>query len=367
MRSATNLKISPMLPSIPPSFLAKKSKILASLSRSTESYSDNSPKGSVDAQIVDLIDEINAYEGLVTTSSCAGRVAVFVEGRQDRTAPAYGTGDGADGQEHDGCNEGKGVDAEAEHSNASKVTASPGGKGGGRWLYVSHDPITSTTKQESSPNYFSQLLGLSPPKTTITQAQNDESTPRIIHLTFSPLILHVHCATLHNAKPLLAAAINSGFRESGVQSLKVLDRAEAEKGTGVMVAIRTSGLSFSSVVGVAHVAEGVERLGQVVSEEYLRMCVGIINERFRWNDERTKRFRAELSMAMSREGFGAGGAVASNTNEWENKDDRRRRMQAEGLEKQRQAKEDSLTKTKRQPEDPSMDDLEQNLAIFDVG
>jgi hypothetical protein len=133
-----------------------------------------------------------------------------------------------------------------------------------------------------------------------------------------------------------------------------------------MVAIRTSGLSFSSVVGMAHVAEGVERVGQVVSEEYLRMCVGIINERFRWNDGRRERFRAELSMAMSRERFGAGWAVASNANGWENKDDRRRRKQAEGLEKQRQAKEDSLA-TNQEPEDSSMDDLEPNLAIFDFG
>jgi tRNA wybutosine-synthesizing protein 3 len=366
-----------MPPSIPRAFAAKKSKIVAQLSQSTNSYADNSPKGSVDVQIVDLINEINAYDGLVTTSSCAGRAAVFVEGRRNRTWTA-GNGE----VERDGGLDGEGDVLEADDRNAGKigsggtgvwkgsgVTASPGGKGGGRWLFVSHDPIIFTTTEESSPDYFSKLLGLAPPKSIPLQAQDTRTAPQIVHLTFSPLILHIHCATLQHAKPLLAAAINSGFRESGVQSLKILDQVEVEKGTGVMVAIRTAGLNFSSVVGIAHVVDEVEQLRQVVSEEYLRLCVGVINERFWWNDERRERFRVELTRAMTREGFVSAYGTAENASErWEDKDDRRRRKEAEGLARQREArKEVSTIRNGESVLDSSINELEQNLSIFDDG
>ena len=65
-------------------FAAKKAKILSQLSVPDAEYSDASPKGSVDDGIRDLIDEINALDGLVTTSSCAGRVSVFVKALEER-------------------------------------------------------------------------------------------------------------------------------------------------------------------------------------------------------------------------------------------------------------------------------------------
>src|SRR5437763_4376424 len=72
---------------IPASFARKKAAILAALSLPTDEYQDRSPKGSVDDEIRDLIDEINAYDGLVTTSSCAGRIAVFLEGDKAPRGP----------------------------------------------------------------------------------------------------------------------------------------------------------------------------------------------------------------------------------------------------------------------------------------
>jgi len=67
---------------LPPSFVAKKQKILEQLAVPAEQYDDLSPKGSIDEKIRDLIDEINALEGCVTTSSCAGRISVFLEGKR---------------------------------------------------------------------------------------------------------------------------------------------------------------------------------------------------------------------------------------------------------------------------------------------
>lgn len=108
--------------SLPQGFLRKKAKILEQLSIPDSEYHDLSPKDSVDIQIRDLIDEINGVEGLVTTSSCAGRVSVFLEGEKKKERVEEDVGE--------------------DEMRAKTTTAGTGGKGGGgRWLYVNHDPI----------------------------------------------------------------------------------------------------------------------------------------------------------------------------------------------------------------------------------
>jgi tRNA wybutosine-synthesizing protein 3 len=89
-------------------FGEKKAAILRSLSQPDEDYQDLSPKGTVDEGIRNLIKAINHIPGLVTTSSCAGRVSVFLE------APPVAA-------EDDGT------------LPTGKV-----GKGG-KWLFISHD------------------------------------------------------------------------------------------------------------------------------------------------------------------------------------------------------------------------------------
>ena len=95
------------LPPISETFARRKGKILQELSVPHAEYSDRSPKGTVDEGIRQLINEINAYEGLVTTSSCAGRISVFQEG----------------------------------NGISSDMPGVPGGKGGGKFLFVSHEPV----------------------------------------------------------------------------------------------------------------------------------------------------------------------------------------------------------------------------------
>ncbi len=77
------------LSEMPSRFGAKKQSILSRLAQPEGEYQDLSPKGSVDEQIRELVSEINGSEGFVTTSSCSGRVAVYLDG------PAK---DGDDGQ-----------------------------------------------------------------------------------------------------------------------------------------------------------------------------------------------------------------------------------------------------------------------------
>jgi tRNA wybutosine-synthesizing protein 3 len=135
----------------PSSFDIKKQKILATLSQPDEEYTDLSPKGSVDAAIRDLIAEINEYDGLVTTSSCAGRVSVFLEGKK------------------------KVAQAKSSEPNAE---AGPTGKGGGKWLFVSHDPVT--VDEEVS---LHTMFGLVPADGT---KMPDGAS--LVHFKFEPMV-----------------------------------------------------------------------------------------------------------------------------------------------------------------------------------
>ena len=126
-------------------------------------------------------------------------------------------------------------------------------------------------------------------------------------------------ASLHYAKTILAAAINSGFRESGVQSLKNLDDVNAFP----MVAVRTSGLAFESLIGCCEDHDDIgDSLKPLVSEDYLRMLLRIGNERFVTNRERTARFEDELSAGRGR------------GSQWEDTEVRKERKRNAGLAEQ---------------------------------
>lgn len=211
---------------IPPSFARRKEAILAQLAVPDDEYTDLSPKGTVDAGIRDLIDEINGLDGLVTTSSCAGRVSVFLEGRRaGQGGPAAADegsllllpghhlaveeGEGGDGVENQGPGQGGGQ-AEAGGAAASAVragggngrdeppapasadtVAGVGGKGGGgRWLFVSHEPVESRGKLDSEPNIVAALLGMEEPIFDGREGSSAEEMgeSRLIHFKFEPMV-----------------------------------------------------------------------------------------------------------------------------------------------------------------------------------
>lgn len=143
---------------VPPSFVSKKSRILASLSVPVEQYDDLSPKGSIDIGIRDLIDEINALEGCVTTSSCAGRISVFLEGKRS---------------------------AASEDETERDTTAGVGGKGGGgRWLFVSHDSVDTETFQ----GYWFEKLGMKTPPSEESMKSRISEEKRFVHFKFEPMV-----------------------------------------------------------------------------------------------------------------------------------------------------------------------------------
>ena len=158
-------------------------------------------------------------------------------------------------------------------------------------------------------------------------------------------------ASLHHAQPILAAAINAGFRESGIQSLKNLDDSEAFP----MVAIRTAGVALESLVGLIpdrmqdrkDGTETEEHIIRIVSEEYLELLVNIANERFKTNAERMKRFEQDLFKRES----GLGQA-------WEDSKSRQERKRAEGLKQQQVLREVQI---KRKGDDPPASDSYEEL------
>lgn len=161
-------------PQIPPSFTAKKNAILASLSIPEPTYTDLSPKGSVDAAIKPLIDRINALDGVVTTSSCAGRASVFLEGRKQ----------GKRHEERGDTQNNEGLGKESEQA------AVPGGKGmGGKWLFVSHEPV-DLSKKGKGREIMTELLGLGS-----LEAQNEAMAlseevdeARLVRFQFEPMV-----------------------------------------------------------------------------------------------------------------------------------------------------------------------------------
>ncbi|TPX65314.1 hypothetical protein SpCBS45565_g05250 [Spizellomyces sp. 'palustris'] len=136
---------------------------------------DKSPKGSIDEPVRPLLDVVNKCKDLVTTSSCSGRVAIYVD---------------------------------ADPSTLEKV------KKGGIWLSVSHDPLLI----EDSTRLWSSLFPTHPEPTSIEfcPATPSLSDP-IIYFKFEPFILHVLTRSSEAAAELLTVALQAGYANSGIQ------------------------------------------------------------------------------------------------------------------------------------------------------
>ncbi|KAI6775686.1 hypothetical protein HG530_002444 [Fusarium avenaceum] len=282
------------LASCPSAFVERKKKILEQLAIPDTEYTDASPKGSVDEGIRDLIDEINQQSGFVTTSSCAGRVSVFLEGRRV-----------------------------AEVEGEDEQIAGVGGKGaGGTWLFVSHDPVPDTGDKNTD---WSSMFGLED-STLAQETIGVVKERRLVHFKFEAMILHVLTASPEHAQILLRCGLQAGFRESG--ALNIIP--SGKDAVTPMVAIRTMGLVFESLIGQQ--VDGHRQ--RIVSPEYLQTLVQIANERFAENKKRIERFQNAFRDAVS--------APAPRRNpegqKWEDAAARRERKRAEGLRKKAEMK-----------------------------
>lgn len=154
-------------------------------------------------------------------------------------------------------------------------------------------------------------------------------------------------ASLLHAQPVLSAAINAGFRESGVQSLKNLNDPNAFP----MIAIRSAGLALSSMIGYAQVDDGNDSIRSMVEESYLQTLLELANGRFVENTKRADRFQRQLLQGANKQ-----------TRQWEDGKVRAKRLKTLGLEQQNKQSRNSA---KDQLSCNSGDDVTHDLLGLD--
>ncbi|GKT96334.1 tRNA wybutosine-synthesizing protein [Colletotrichum tofieldiae] len=272
------------LPSSPVPFTARKHKILEQLSVPDAEYTDASPKGSVDVAIRELIDELNALDGFVTTSSCAGRVSVFLEGRRAPVMPAStSTGPATPGEPHP-----QSATQSDDKNNGSTIATIAGP---GEREAVARGCLVG--EKDAAGHGVAGESG---------SAQPGRRRKRLIHFKFEPMILHVLTASLEHAQLLLKCAFAAGFRESGALNLLPAITAtelqvDSSSPVTPMVGVRTMGLALESLIGYIDDNDGAPHC--TVSVDYLRDLLQIANERFAENAARIARFRAALQEALA--------------------------------------------------------------------
>jgi tRNA wybutosine-synthesizing protein 3 len=196
---------------------------------------DKSRKGGVDAPIADLINCINSHPCFFTTSSCSGRVSIFLE---QPHAPLLS-------------------DPYHEAESNGKAGAKSKVKLGGSWVYVSHEPakvdeVVTTVRR-------------------LYQGAKQEQDLGLLVFRFEPFIMALECSSLAAAQGLVACAMASGYRESGVTSV----------GKRLIVAVRSS-IRLEAPIG--------EKGKLLVPEEYLRFLTETANKKFILNQQRIDRF-----------------------------------------------------------------------------
>ncbi|KAH8811398.1 methyltransferase TYW3-domain-containing protein [Xylogone sp. PMI_703] len=318
-------------------FHLKKSTILANLSVPASSYDDLSPKGSIDAGIRTFIDEINAIEGLVTTSSCSGRVAVFLEGERKKRVDEGGSKD----------------EEEVEEEEESRTKAGVGGKGGGgKWLFVSHDAVDLSACESESEGGIVGVFGMVKGEDARV-LMNERMDTRFIHFKFEPFILHILTDSLTSAQNVLKAALQAGFRESGAINLTSPSPSSSSGPAAInpIVAVRSMGLSLESIIGFHHEDRDI----CMVPEWQLRNLVEISNQRFVENEKRIERFRELLIRGTGKHAEGRKKGEGEGV--WEDAAVRRERMRVEGLRRREVLKE----------QEKNGSQLENDEIIEDIG
>ncbi|KAF5209746.1 hypothetical protein E0198_004057 [Clavispora lusitaniae] len=153
-------------------FDQKKASILQEIGVTSEASPDASPKGTIDELCLPIINVINSHPDMVTTSSCSGRVSVFLEGKK------------------------------SDHQIGAKGNE-------GRWLFVTHEPSDLEKWYEQVDFVYGSDMDTS-------------SGTRYILFKFEPLILHVKCRDLKTANLLFSTAMGCGFRETGIGSNNIV-------------------------------------------------------------------------------------------------------------------------------------------------
>lgn len=269
-------------------FDQKKQYLLQEIGLNSETNLDASPKGTIDALCIPLITLINSHKDMVTTSSCSGRLSVFLEGSKET------------------CGKGDDV-GKTEGREQIKI----GAKGdGGHWLFVSHekDGINEWWKSTEFAFAYETEVG----------AEKYGPSTRYVLFKYEPLILHVKCRDFKSASRLYSTAMGCGFRESGI-------------GANNNVAIRIS-IKLDIPIGYLNVNE---ELISVVNESYLRMITKLAHDRFLENERKMELLYTRIKSEVVE--------YTEKSEKVETKEERKERKRREGL-----ARRDDVRKIKEE-------------------
>ncbi|KAF6168117.1 hypothetical protein GIB67_011502 [Kingdonia uniflora] len=143
----------------------KASSLVSMASTST----DKSPKGTLDAPIIPLLNSINNHPSYFTTSSCSGRISIL--------------------------------------SQPFNITTKKKKARGGSWIFITHEPANTSIVTDL----------LFPTATEKGWGEGEVESELVFR--FEPLIIAIECKDLGAAQGLVATAIACGFRESGITSV----------------------------------------------------------------------------------------------------------------------------------------------------
>ncbi|AMD22302.1 HGL038Cp [Eremothecium sinecaudum] len=260
-------------------FNQKKESILRKIN---SGLGDLSPKGSIDELCLPIIKLVNSHDDMVTSSSCSGRLSVFVEGNKLKNA---------------------------EHVKL-------GGKGlGGRWLFVTHD--------KSDVLNWSDKLSEELIKNTATNSGEISKGTRLVLYKYEPFILHVKCRNFDVASKLYNIAMSCGFRESGI-------------GSNNVVAVR---ISMGLNIPIGYLNENTGKLNMLVSQDYISVVDALTFGKFEENERKIKELYQSIELNMIH------GSKPEDFEVIESKEERRERKRREGLNKQKQVQQEKSTAT----------------------
>ena len=252
-------------------------KKLSIVNEINSSQPDLSPKGTIDELCLPIIQLINGHRDMVTTSSCSGRLSVFVEGSK-------------------------------RLQDSTRVS----GKGeGGKWLFVTHNSsevsgwLTSLIARH--PEYKIKLVTDCPPD------DSSNTVVRYILYKYESFILHVKCRDFTTASQLYNIAMSCGFRESGI-------------GSNHIVAIRTN---INLDVPIGYLDENTEELRIFVGSDYIKFLDSLTLTKFEENTRKMNRLYGKIDQEIIN-------APVLPTKERETREERRERKRREGLERQQQ-------------------------------
>lgn len=230
------------------SFQRKKTLKASSYYHSSQ---DASKKGSIDEQVLSILDILNSHKDYLSTSSCSGRIVLWMDNIVNEQ------------------------DSSLSHAGCGNI--------GGKWLFVTHQiekDLFHLLKSHVEKGFNILSYGANIDSNMATQTA-------LIYLKVEPLILHIESGSAKSGQMLIQVALKSGYRNSGMTL--------TEK--RCIVAVRSTLKLDVPIAKVLKIGNDVF-VHWIVPDDYLLMLVDIANEKMDINMQQRYRLYQEICNAF---------------------------------------------------------------------